>query len=32
MSLVEFFEALARLADKANFEPHPTLQEELVKF
>lgn len=32
MSPVEFYEALARLADKCNFEPHPTLQDELVKF
>lgn len=30
MNLVEYYEALARLAEKANFPPHPTLQEEIV--
>lgn len=29
MSIVEYYEALARLADKANLEPHPSLQEEI---
>ncbi|KRX05204.1 hypothetical protein PPERSA_06838 [Pseudocohnilembus persalinus] len=32
MNLVEYYEALARLAEKANFPPHPTLQEEINDF